>query len=128
MNFKPKTSDELSQLDSSELLMRLDELRDAAQKAGLEWVEAKKKYEDCQELLPSILATYQVAIMNDKMTMAEAKARALADDGYKQNVKAMTQAQYEAHLKEVEYKGLMKSLDVLTSISYVRNSELKTFR
>lgn len=128
MKYDPKTSEELVQLSSSELLMKLDELREAANKAGYEWVEAKKKYEDYEEIMPSLLATYQVSFMDGKMTMAEAKARALADQGYKDKVKEMTQAQYEYGLKEVEYKGLMKSLDALTSISYVRNSELKTFR
>lgn len=122
---QPQTAEELTNLTSSELLERLDEIRDAAIRAGNAWAEAEKTYNDLKEMMPSFLAEYQMNYSSSSPTVTAARVRALADKEYRAKITAMNKAEYEARLKEVEYKSWNESLKVLTSISYLRNSELK---
>lgn len=104
----------------------LDELRREAALAGCDWAELNKQYKDLKELLPSIRAMLESKYGQNRPTTA--KTMALADLTYQEKVKEMNEAEYQMRMKEVEYRGLMKSIEALTSISYVRNNELKLAR
>lgn len=123
-----QTSQELTSLPSYELLHKLEELRHAAAEIGYQWAEADKSYKDAKELLPCVLAEYTRHYSTVGVKSTEARVKALADKMYQEKVKEMNQLEYAARLKEVEYKGLMKSIEALTSIAYVRNNELKLAR
>jgi hypothetical protein len=123
-----KTAEELSNLDSSQLLFKLDEAREAAREAGYAWAEAEKKFKDSKELLPSILAEITSAHMTGAMKMNEAKLRAIASPEYKAKVKEMNVLEYEARLVKVQYQGWMKSLEVLAAIGFLRNNEIQLSR
>lgn len=119
------TAEELSSLSSHVLLHKLDELREEARQAGNNWAGAEKAHNDLKELMPSFLAEYTAHYSLPGVTSTTARVKALADKNYQAKIKAMNLAEYEARLLEVEYRGLMESIKALTSISYVRNSELK---
>lgn len=125
---QPQTAEELSELTSSQLLHKLDEVRHGVFQAGYDHAAAEKKFNDLKALMPSFLAEYQAHYSKPGVGPTEARAKALADKGYQEKVKEMNIAEYEARLLEVEYKGWMESIKALTAIGYVRNSELKLAR
>ena len=122
--------EELTNLTSSELLHKSDELRGWVIKKGQEHAEANQKYKDIKELMPSILAQFQdyyaTKVMGIKPAMVKIKAQ--ADPQYMAKIKEMNQLEYEANMKEIEYKAWYASLKNIESISYVRNNELKLAR
>lgn len=120
-----KTAEELSTLSSSELLFKLDELREMAREAGYAAAEADKHYKDLKELMPSFLAQYVSHHSGPGINVTQSRNRALADKGYMDKIKEMNIAEYEARLAEVQYKGWMESIKALTAIAYVRNQEMK---
>lgn len=123
-----QSSEELVGMTSSELLGLLDEARDAARIAGLKWAEAEKEFKDAKELLPSIFAEYARLYSVAGAKAHDIRWKVAADKGYQAKVKEMNQLEYAARLCEVEYKGWMRTMECLKSISYVRNNELKLAR
>ena len=123
------TTNDLSALTSSQLLEKLDELKDRAYVLGYEMVEAETLYKNEKELLPILLAERQSKFMEScGVSVSVAKVQALAHEDYKKSVCRMNAFGHDYRLKESEYKAIIKSLDVLTAISYVRNNELKLAR
>lgn len=122
--------EELTNLTSSELLHKTDELRDWAIKKGQAHAEAEKKYKDLKELMPSILAQFQdhyaTSVVGIKPAMIKIKAQ--ADPQYMAKIKEMNQLEYDANMIEIEYRAWYASLKNIESISYLRNSELKLAR
>jgi hypothetical protein len=118
--------EDLVNLTSFDLMKLLDELRHQVTLAGCSYAELNKEYKDIKELLPSTLATIQLKYSSHKA--AEAKVLALADAQYQGKIRRMNEAEYQMRLKEVEYRSLLKSIEALTSIGYVRNGELKLAR
>jgi DNA gyrase/topoisomerase IV subunit A len=117
-------TEELTNLNSSELLNHLEEIRHHAREAGLVWAEKERIYKDLKELMPSFLAEFTAHHTGIGVNTTTARNRALADRQYQEKIKQMNIAEYEARLAEVEYKGWMESIKALTAISYVRNREL----
>jgi len=123
------TAEELLNLTSSQLLHKMEELRHLAVKFGGEWVEKQHLYRGFKEMMPSFLAVIQSEIMNKQhIKKDEAKVIALADNGYREKITLMNNAEKEMELADIKYRGVMKSIECLTSISYVRNSEMKLSR
>lgn len=125
METQKYTASELAELSSHVLLHKLDDLREGAREIGYQWAEAEKTYNDLKELMPSFLAEYQTHHSGPGVNATTSRFRALADKGYQAKIKEMNVAEYKARLLEVQYKGLMESIKALTSISYVRNGELR---
>ncbi len=123
------TVEQLATLNSSALLNKQDELREFVCQIGHKHAEAHKKYRDLEKLMPSFLADYvDYYHTTIGMNITAAKNKGLADKGYKEKLKEMNIAEYEAKLLKVEHQAWMESLKGLTSISYLRNSELKLAR
>ena len=121
-------TEELINLDSSQLLKVSDEVRQKCIEIGAKWAEANKRYRDLKELMPSKLATYQMGFMLPGITQTTAKITALSSEGYQDAIREMNTAEFEAELLHVEYRAWMRSLEVLTSIGYVKNQEMKLAR
>lgn len=119
---------ELTSLDSRELYSEIERVRDLASKKGAEWAEKYKRYKDLKELMPSFLAEITLQKAEESGQSSQNKVRALASEEYQEKVREQNEAERRARLLEVEYKGLLKSLDAMTSVGYVRNSELKLAR
>ena len=123
------TAEQLTSLDSSELLLKLDELRHAALTVGHEMADAEKRYKDTKELLPVFLAEIQSLYMETYTAPANiAKVKALAHSEYKMWLEKANELGHAYRLKEVEYRAVIKSLEALTGIAYVRNTEMKLAR
>lgn len=122
-----KTED-LVNLTSSDLLSVVQEARDSAITLGAKWAEANKRFKDLKELMPSYLAEIHMQLRSVYETVSEARTAALANQAYQKKVKEMNEAEHETRLLEVEYKAHIKTLEALSSISYVRNNELKLAR
>lgn len=122
--------EELTNLTSSELLHKSDELRSIVIKKGQQAAEATQRYKDIKEMMPSILAQFQdhyaTRVAGIKPAMIKIKAQ--SDPQFILKIKEMNQLEYEARLKEVEFKAWYASLKNIESISYVRNNELKLSR
>lgn len=123
-----KTPEELTNLNSSQLLHKVDELKDRVIKLGYEHAEADKKYHDLKALMPSFLAEYQAHYSGPGVNATTAKYRALGDKGYQEKIKQMTLAEYEARLLYVEHQANLESLRSITAISFLRNNEIKLAR
>lgn len=128
MKIKSYTKEELLLKDSNTLLGILDQLRHLAAETGAEWAVKHKVYQDYKEMLPSILASIQIGILDDGSKYNESKVRALATEEYKEKVLQMNKAEFEALKLKTVYQSLNESLKALTSISYVKNTELKVLR
>lgn len=124
------TPQEMAELTSSELLQVMFTLRKDATKMGCKWAEIKAEHAKLKKLLPHCLSVLTRGYLNDNpdWSVSYAKTFSTADVAYRKAVEVMVEAEKEARLLEVEYKATMKSLDALTSIGYVRNSELKLAR
>lgn len=122
------TTEELINLNSTELFKKADEVRHKCIELGAKWAEANKKYKDLRELMPSKLAAAQIEFMLPGITQSTAKISALSSKEYQEEIKRMNTAEFEAELLHVEYRSWMKSLEVLTSIGYVKNQEMKLAR
>lgn len=121
-------SAELTSLDSRELYSEIERIRALATRKGTEWAEKHKRYKDLKELMPSFLAEITLQEAEKSGHSSQNKVRALASEEYQEKVREQNEAERRARLLEVEYKGLLKSLDALTSVGYVRNSELRLGR
>lgn len=124
---KELSVEELTNLNSSALLYKLDYLRERTIKTGYEFAEAEKAYNDFKTLMPSFLAEYIGFYLKD-YPLNTARVMALGDKDYQAKVKEMNVAEYESRLKEVEYKSYMESIKALTAISYLRNAEARIER
>ena len=124
----PLTTQQLTNLNSSELLHKLDELKNAAFALGHEMAEAEKAFKDVKEMMPSYLAEQQIYCQGEDMTLSEAKVYALSHPIYTEKILEMNELGKTYRLKEVEFRGIMKSLDCLQAIAFVRNNELKLAR
>lgn len=123
------TVEELTNLTSTQLLIKLDELRPVVVKLGHQVAEADKRYHDLKELMPSILAEFQQLYSEDKsLKPYMVKIKALADKDYQGKIKEMNELEYRAKMISLEYRGYIESIKALTAIGYVRNSELKIER
>lgn len=127
---QPLTRNTIFDLSSRELLNKLDEYRQLASECCADWAEKKVAYGGKKDLLNSHLAAIQIDFQDryPKKSQTELKTMALASPEYIKLVTEMTQAHFELSKAEGEYKGLMKSLDALTAISYVVNNEVKLSR
>lgn len=119
------STEELTALNSSQLLEKLDELRETARCLGLRWAEAEKYYKDLKELMPCFLAETQAYYLTPGANTTTARMRALADKTYQGKIKEMNIAEHEARKLEVEYKGIFESLKAITAIAYLRNREIQ---
>ena len=121
-------TEELINLDSSQLLKVSDKVRQKCIEIGVKWAEANKRYKDLKELMPSKLAACQISLMLPGVKDSTAKITALSSKEYQDELKKMNCAEFEAELLRVEYKAWVKSLEALTSIGCVRNQEMKLAR
>lgn len=120
------SSEELAALDSRDLLLKLDELKELAREKGLLFADSEHNAESKKALLPCILAELARILMDEKhVKINEAKLIAQGMPEYIKAVKDASSAQLEANKLKAEYRGIIESLRALTAISYVRNSELK---
>lgn len=124
------STEEITTLSSRELLNKLDFYRQKASEACADWAEKKTSYDGKKALLPTQLAAIQNVLQAafPKKSQGELKNLALASEKYVNLVIEMTQAHLELSKAEGLYKGLMKSLEALTAISYVVNNEIKLSR
>lgn len=122
------TTTQLLELSSSELLNEMTTLQDLAAKKGAEWAEVHHEAKAIKEMLPSILASLQRFYFVGKVTMAQAKMQALSHEAYRAKVEKMSELELKAEKIKVEYKALCLSLEGITSISYLKNQELKLGR
>lgn len=116
------------ELDSSELIRRLDVLKSKAVELSIEWVNKHQAYRDIEKLMPSKLATIQTFYKDEKTTMTDAKTKALASQEYKDALMSMNEAERQAELVKCEYRIMVEAIRALGAIAYVRNSEIKLSR
>jgi len=127
---QPMTAQELIELDSFQLLGKLDEFKGVAIKTGAAWAEAREKYRNLERLSDTKLAEAQRIYFDrsEEMPVSKARAMALTNDLYKNHLAELNKAEGEANLLQAKFAVYKKAIDALTSIGYVRNSELKLGR
>lgn len=125
---QPLTTQALADLTSSQLLEKLDELKGQAFSLGHEMAEAEMLFKTKKELLPSMLAEFKAHQYDQGLKGQEALTYALKAPAYIDMVLEAQQYGHKFRLKEVEYRAVIKSLEALTAISFVRNNELKLAR
>lgn len=127
---EPLTAQQLSELSSRELLMKLDELKAMAIEKGAAWAEAKEKFRNLDRLTETILAEFQREYFKQDpdLGVTKAKVMALCNPNYKVHLKKVNEAEKEANLLQAEFAIMKKAIEALTAIGFVRNNELKLSR
>lgn len=122
------TSQDLSNLTSSQLFEKLDELKAEAVHLGREMAEAEFEHKKVKELLPIFLAQIQALYLAEGKKITESEVFAKSSSDYREKVESANQLGFAYREKEAHFKAVLKSIEAITAISFVRNSELKLAR
>lgn len=122
-------AEQLINLTSSELMAKLDEVKDLTMILGATMAEKKMIFRKKKELLPVKLASITIELSQGyKGTGTMLKNKALASAQYETAVNELASAERDFLASESEYKGAYETIKAIGSISWVRNSELKLAR
>lgn len=121
-------TEELINLDSTELFKQLDLLKSKAIELGATWAELNQTYRDLEKLMPSTLAVIQTVFSKSGGKTTESRVQALASEDYQNKLLAMNKAEYEAEVVRAEYRVYIEAMKAIQAIAYVRNNELRLAR
>ena len=124
----PMSAEQLAGLNSEELLSQLDKLKHAAFTLGPEMAQAELRYRQAKDLLPIYLARIQEEQLAQGRRVTEAGVLARASVIYQTYVESANELGAKHAEKEAHFKAILKSIDALQSIGWVRHQELKLAR
>lgn len=119
-------SDEFINLNAAELENERRKIYARLMEVGPLWAEAKSIYDGAKNKKAVQLATIQDAY--SELGLGMSKVKALVSPEYKAILDLEAELQNKYLLLDAEYKALLGSYEVLKTIGFVRNSELKLAR
>lgn len=126
MNQPKKYSiDELIEMPSERLLWIMDECRQECANMMVEMTEAICTHETLQTMLPHKLAKIVVTFLDKGLGRNEALDRAKASDEYHDELVEVSNSFDRMEPLKLRFAAMQNNLKCITSIAYLKNTELK---
>ena len=122
---KTYTVDELLDLPSEKLIWIMEECRQVVSGLIRDYTESICEYKAIEAMLPHKLAVIQVEFLDKGVARNEAMDRAKASPQYLAELQKLQDAYNRKKPLEIKFEAMQMNLKCITSIAYVKNSELK---
>lgn len=120
------TPEQLLCLDSGQVMMVLDECRTGIKSILGELTTAICNYKTLERMLPHKLAVIKKKYLDFDYSASEARDYAMSTKEYLNELNKLNAAYDDKKELELLYEVLLTNMKAITSLAYLKNSELRT--
>jgi hypothetical protein len=126
MTNKQYSADEMLDMNSGQVMFILDECKQELRSILGELTSALTNYKALERMLPHKLAVIKTQFLDIGIARNEASDRAMASSDYLDALNKITEAYDSKKELELLYDVLLNNIKAITSLCYLKNTELKT--
>jgi len=122
---KQYNAEEMLEMNSGQVMFILDECKQELRSILGELTAALTNYKALERMLPHKLAVIKTQFLNIGISRNEAADRAMASDEYLELLNNLTSSYDSKKELELLYDVLLNNIKAITSLCYLKNTELK---